>query len=461
MKKASAVAHLVLAVLATGGLLVAAPAQAEVPDVEAMRRACKPGTDAHEPGGEDYPGGLWKGGYAVTPVRLPGATTVSVREVKCLLEKFAKQVLVLAAVDDAQKLPGAAVAAAAASADDSGDLQKRFAEALARATDGNKGYPLVVYCHHVRCFLSYNVALRAVNAGYTSVYWMRPGLAGWRAAGYPLEGPPPEPPKPAVEQGLTERYLKEVRTCDELYFDHDADDFTLKAVQFESAAELEASWAKDIAEKKEERRSCLASRKKPFAENAPALADLTARLARSDAEVEQKWRQVRSEVEANAQKHFGAWLEAQELPKLRKQLQLAREMKTTAQLCGTFDYAMPPLDNDVIQARSRRRREYGDCITKWNEDSSFALAEVEFSGAVEVAQATQRYTCSARKVPNCLSDSDWSELAAIATPANLAIIKRADEIYSSRYTVYREEVERLNKWIEDVNERVERYNAAN
>ena len=46
--------------------------------------------------------------------------------------------------------------------------------------------------------MSYNAALRAINAGYTNVKWYRGGIEAWKAAGLPTQpapqqGPPQQP----------------------------------------------------------------------------------------------------------------------------------------------------------------------------------------------------------------------------------------------------------------------------
>ncbi len=39
------------------------------------------------------------------------------------------------------------------------------------------------------CWVSYNAALRAINAGYTNVLWYRGGIEAWKAAGLPTLAP--------------------------------------------------------------------------------------------------------------------------------------------------------------------------------------------------------------------------------------------------------------------------------
>lgn len=47
---------------------------------------------------------------------------------------------------------------------------------------------IVVYCSAHECRASITVYWRLTNAGYTDVYRLEGGLAGWIEAGYPVEG---------------------------------------------------------------------------------------------------------------------------------------------------------------------------------------------------------------------------------------------------------------------------------
>ncbi len=73
---------------------------------------------------------------------------------------------------------------------DSVDLY--FRKNLAKATDGNRGRALVIYCLP-KCWMSWNAAKRAAAYGYTSVYWYPDGTDGWEAEGLPLEPNSPVP----------------------------------------------------------------------------------------------------------------------------------------------------------------------------------------------------------------------------------------------------------------------------
>lgn len=92
---------------------------------------------------------------------------------------------------DAGMVPGAfALLGAGVSFDDSAkevELHRRF-EGLLRAAAPDPSQPLVFYGGARGGWLSANGALRAVQAGFTRVYWYRGGLPAWTAAGLPTVG---------------------------------------------------------------------------------------------------------------------------------------------------------------------------------------------------------------------------------------------------------------------------------
>ena len=63
---------------------------------------------------------------------------------------------------------------------------------LERLTGGDRSRAVVFYCL-AQCWMSWNVARRAVAWGYTSVIWYPDGTDGWEAAGLPLAGSSPMP----------------------------------------------------------------------------------------------------------------------------------------------------------------------------------------------------------------------------------------------------------------------------
>ena len=57
---------------------------------------------------------------------------------------------------------------------------------LRQITGGDRAKPVVFYCLR-DCWMSWNVAKRAVSCGYTGVVWYPEGTDGWQDAGLPLE----------------------------------------------------------------------------------------------------------------------------------------------------------------------------------------------------------------------------------------------------------------------------------
>ncbi|MEY9324644.1 PQQ-dependent catabolism-associated CXXCW motif protein [Sinorhizobium fredii] len=71
-------------------------------------------------------------------------------------------------------------------------MQSYFRAGLAKATGGDKDRPVLFFCLS-GCWMSWNAAKRAVEYGYTRVFWYPQGTDGWTAAGYPIERLDPEP----------------------------------------------------------------------------------------------------------------------------------------------------------------------------------------------------------------------------------------------------------------------------
>jgi PQQ-dependent catabolism-associated CXXCW motif protein len=71
-------------------------------------------------------------------------------------------------------------------------VERYFFDALARASGGDKTKPILLYCQR-DCWMSWNAAKRALQAGYTNVIWYPEGTEGWSEENYPLEERRPEP----------------------------------------------------------------------------------------------------------------------------------------------------------------------------------------------------------------------------------------------------------------------------
>lgn len=70
-----------------------------------------------------------------------------------------------------------------------------FREGLEKGTEGDPAAPVVIFCLE-DCWMSWNAARRAIEWGYSSVYWLPEGTDGWSMWDYPLERVAPEEPQP-------------------------------------------------------------------------------------------------------------------------------------------------------------------------------------------------------------------------------------------------------------------------
>ncbi|GAB2177207.1 PQQ-dependent catabolism-associated CXXCW motif protein [Dongia sp. agr-C8] len=65
----------------------------------------------------------------------------------------------------------------------SAEMDTYFRKALEGLSFGRKDRKLVFYCE-ASCWMSWNAAKRAVEYGYTAVYWFPGGMQAWTEAGY-------------------------------------------------------------------------------------------------------------------------------------------------------------------------------------------------------------------------------------------------------------------------------------
>ncbi|MFA3916375.1 PQQ-dependent catabolism-associated CXXCW motif protein [Ruegeria hyattellae] len=70
-----------------------------------------------------------------------------------------------------------------------------FQRGLESATQGDTSRAVVFFCLE-DCWMSWNAARRAIEWGYTSVYWFPEGTDGWALWDYPLERVKPQEPQP-------------------------------------------------------------------------------------------------------------------------------------------------------------------------------------------------------------------------------------------------------------------------
>lgn len=438
--------------------LLALPAAGQTPTRAAIDAACKPGGDPQIPGDESYPGGLSPHSGGLTPQHVPGVTTVSAREAKCIIDRFGNEVLVLAAISDGEKIPRAIDASEAANADAS--IQAQYAAALAQVARGDKNRPVIVYCHHERCFLSYNVALRTVQAGYPNVFWLRPGIAGWKAAGYPIQAPPPPPGVVEVSPHMR----SEIERCREEDLDYDAEDWASMLTQIPVQADQDKAFIRDRDEKAKWFKLCLDNVAR--AANGPAdKAEAAKAVAAADAVVAAMFEAARREVEANPAKYLGMKWDSHQPARLRADLAALSAVKTLEQACGTFDFSQPPItgsddNNRYIASLNARRKQHGACIMAYYNDERPINKTFGIKSANTWVHATRRFTCAVTNSPNCIPNGPFNTIASIATDANVALANRQDKLFWEQRNRVSDLIEQGNAWIDEVNRRIGQYNAS-
>lgn len=122
-----------------------------------------------------------------TPLTIPGGTLINTQELRDKLRSKTPPV-VIAAMNDPYGLPGAIALDYAANAGTFDDAtQPKLATVLNQLTGGDKHKEIVIYCHHSRCWLSYNATLRLARLGYTNLRWYRGGVETWIEAGLELD----------------------------------------------------------------------------------------------------------------------------------------------------------------------------------------------------------------------------------------------------------------------------------
>jgi PQQ-dependent catabolism-associated CXXCW motif protein len=127
------------------------------------------------------------GYHAATPLTIPGAKVIKTGALKALLD-MDKSVVVVDVLDgkDRVSIPGAYWMQGGGEGVLYGAEKSRFAAALEKLTAGDKSRSLVFLCLSSECWLSYNAALHALEAGYSNVTWYRGGINSWKAARLPL-----------------------------------------------------------------------------------------------------------------------------------------------------------------------------------------------------------------------------------------------------------------------------------
>ena len=118
--------------------------------------------------------------HGPTPASIPGGQVITTAGVLDMQRRRIPHVLI-DVLGAPEMLPNAIPAAWLSQPGSFTDeVQQRGAAMLMQATQGRKDVPLVFYCQSPQCWMSYNAALRAINAGFTNVLWYRGGVESWR-----------------------------------------------------------------------------------------------------------------------------------------------------------------------------------------------------------------------------------------------------------------------------------------
>lgn len=119
--------------------------------------------------------------HGPTPTSIPGGQVITTDRLMMLYQQGQQNgLLVFDVLNGNLHLPMAQNALGAAQAGSFKDqTQQQFGQYLEQVTQGNKARPMVFYCAGPQCWMSYNAALRAINLGYSQVYWYRGGIEAW------------------------------------------------------------------------------------------------------------------------------------------------------------------------------------------------------------------------------------------------------------------------------------------
>ena len=138
--------------------------------------------------------------HAPTPTSIPGGNLITTKGLIGLVQGKQAPYFLFDVLGGPEVLPGAIPAVWMAQPGSFNDqLQQQFTQVMRQGTQGRNDTVLVFYCLSNHCWMSYNAALRAINAGYKNVLWYRGGIEAWKAAGLPTQpapqqGPPQQQP---------------------------------------------------------------------------------------------------------------------------------------------------------------------------------------------------------------------------------------------------------------------------
>jgi len=394
-----------------------------------------------------------------------------------MMEKMGLGLGVVAAMRTKEKIPGTILELPQV-AGESEEINLAYAKAFRGFTGGDKSYPILFYCHHERCQLSVMATKRAVEAGYTKIYWLRAGNSGWVNAGLPLEGQQQTAQAGQADPGKAKQamqvYQVGIRNCTSEVTDKDFAEIALKSpTEHALASNLHAG----IDARKDNRDHCLKDLRKAVANadpRSPALAEIDTHIARGGDEIERGYKAARAKVEAAPGTYFKAPLDKISLSTLQGALDESRSLKSARQTCGTFN---PPLPNDPTELNSVKTRlsnfracldglqgkQEGAAMTaRLGEGSgSSSSSSSDADEAIALITGSARYRCSVHAATRCLPDANWDRVARVATPARIDAYEKAKE--GQEHLGGDIEILRLeaNDYVKRLNAHIDELNAAN
>jgi PQQ-dependent catabolism-associated CXXCW motif protein len=126
--------------------------------------------------------------HGPTPASIPGGQVVTTPGLAALLQGRQLPFVLIDVLGHPETLPGAFTAAWLAQPGSFKDaVQQQAVQLFGQLTQGRKDVAMIFYCLSRECWMSYNAALRAVQAGYSNVLWYRGGIEAWRMAGFPTQ----------------------------------------------------------------------------------------------------------------------------------------------------------------------------------------------------------------------------------------------------------------------------------
>lgn len=118
-----------------------------------------------------------------SPETVPGTTYVSAADAKGMFDRGVPFVDVRTTADfDAGRIPGAENLTV-----EREQSQSVFTEDSLLEVVGSKDAEVVLYCNSTPCWRTAAAAERAVEWGFSKVFYYRLGFPSWRDAGYPVE----------------------------------------------------------------------------------------------------------------------------------------------------------------------------------------------------------------------------------------------------------------------------------